>query len=144
MSEDNSKSSEVDDEVRTLIKNRGIVKAKMTRMENWFKQDKPLDIVQCKLRLEQLMQIFKDYDNFHTELEVMDYESHHQDREIMEDKYFDLISFVTKIVNQSEDTQQSNSSTDNRSTISHSSIKLPEISRAISNTGQASSNYLLH
>ncbi|XP_044751696.1 uncharacterized protein LOC123311691 [Coccinella septempunctata] len=128
MSEDNSKSSEVDDEVRTLIKNRGIVKAKMTRMENWFKQDKPLDIVQCKLRLEQLMQIFKDYDNFQTKLEVMDYESHHQDREIMEDKYFDLISFVTKIVNQSEDTQQSNSSTDNRSTISHSSIKLPEIS----------------
>ncbi|XP_045477941.1 uncharacterized protein LOC123683085 [Harmonia axyridis] len=110
--------------IDNLIKQRTILKSKLTRMANWFGQDNNKDREECSAGKCQLEQIFKDYEHVQTQLELIDSASYEEDRDIVETKYFKVISMATRTMNQFENSPSQKS--DKPTT--HSSIKLPEIS----------------
>ncbi|XP_045477876.1 uncharacterized protein LOC123683021 [Harmonia axyridis] len=111
--------------IDNLVKQRTILKSKLTRIVNWFGQDDLKDREEYSARKSQLEQIFKDYENVQTQLELFDSASYEEDRDILETKvYLKVISMATRTMNQFENSQNQKP---NKPT-THSSIKLPEIS----------------
>lgn len=127
-----------------LKKARTSTKSSITRIETWFQNNKDLsaestaDVVEFEIRLGRLHVIFENYEREQNNIELLvSLENPDtEDRSIMEDKYFSLVSGITKCI---QSLSKSQSPTPSESKNSHPgsqasnnnlppiSVKLPDI-----------------
>lgn len=93
-------------DIKSLIKNRGSVKRKLTILEKYVDNIKNGLITpessDVKLRLDVNLNLFQEFDNVQTQIEQEcddnDLEMHASEREPFENKYYAAISFLTNYI----------------------------------------------
>jgi predicted nuclease with TOPRIM domain len=82
-----------DQEIKDLIRARGRVQASLTRVQTFLQQyDESQDVLNIKLRMERLQEIWKKYEEIQDRLEVIhcDPSKHDEFRNDFETKFYDL------------------------------------------------------
>lgn len=127
-------------ELENLKKSRAATKGAITRIETWFLTNKDIccDSVDFEIRLDRVNSLFIEYERIQGEIEILsDSENPDtEDRGLVEDKYFSVVSGLTKCIKNVNKTvgspPSSSASSQHGSQISHynspnMAVKLPDI-----------------
>ena len=113
-------------ELAKLIANRGQIKARLTRLRNFFQgfDETTSDIIHLRLRLEKFESSWTDFDTIQSQIEIIDSSATQiQERESFESSYFDLVSSIQNFMQAHEASTSLNQTQVSRV----SRVKLPTI-----------------
>ena len=123
-----------DQEIKNLIRARGRVQANLTRIQTFVQQcDKTQDVLNIKLRMERLEEIWNKYEEIQDRIVSMDCDSSRHDnfRNDFETKFYELNVKMQRIIDEhdAKSSQQIHptDASDQGSLNSHNHLKLPAI-----------------
>lgn len=123
----------MESELRSLISERGTIKAALTRFRNFFRDSaNTTAISSLKKRLEVNTKLFENFDRVQIRIEALvagtDSELlHESDRQLFENAYFDLIGEVETFIEKSGTSQRRETPVSSISNSAACNIKLPTI-----------------
>nr|XP_049702535.1 uncharacterized protein LOC126055847 [Helicoverpa armigera] len=130
--------SELKMELSTLVKQRGIIKGRLTRFEQYVKEltslkDIPaLKYKELELKTSKIQSLISEFEEIQNKIDILhsDPDEQIQEREVLENKFINLIAISQELLDNSgvkKETDHNDQFSSNYSSHKHSGIKLPTI-----------------
>ncbi|XP_047037745.1 uncharacterized protein LOC124642965 [Helicoverpa zea] len=130
--------SELKMELSTLVKQRGIIKGRLTRFEQYVKEltslkDIPaLKYKELELKTSKIQSLISEFEDIQNKIDILhsDPDEQIQEREMLENKFINLIAISQELLDNSgvkKETDHNDQFSSNYSSHKHSGIKLPTI-----------------
>nr|XP_049701803.1 uncharacterized protein LOC126055663 [Helicoverpa armigera] len=130
--------SELKMELSTLVKQRGIIKGRLTRFEQYVKEltslkDIPaLKYKELELKTSKIQSLISEFEEIQNKIDILhsDPDEQIQEREMLENKFINLIAISQELLDNSgvkKETDHNDQFSSNYSSHKHSGIKLPTI-----------------